>query len=144
MVTPQRQTRESRRRHSTDSIVEDLPHLASASLGGPVPVDSSVQAVSKRGPQSETERLRADLDVVELKLLAALDSVKGAEAERATALGHVKDVEFKLHLAEAEVESLKRELAAERAQNVSLRHMTARRARDLLRNSLSWGQPGGR
>ncbi len=134
------------RRKGLPGSVEQLSHLETAAFDS---ADADRYGSNDRllvdsgpglsaGPQDApgSDQRRHELDLALLQLYAATDQIRGAEAERAAALGRIAEVEYHLHLREVEVASLREELDAARTEASSLRLLAARRARETLKRSL--------
>ena len=85
-------------------IIEDLAHLQQ-------PMTSSKFGQERRaGDPESAESLRRQLDVVQVKLLTAVDAVAGAEAERSAAQARIRELEHQHHMLEVERDELRREV----------------------------------
>lgn len=68
------------------------------------------QAVGVPTPGTVEDRLRAELDDLTVRLYGAVDAARGAEAEKANALGLVRDLEYQVHMLEVEIDWLRAQL----------------------------------
>ena len=57
------------------------------------------------------EQLRGELDDTRIRLYGAVDAARGAEAEKANALGLVRDLEYQVHMLQVEIDGLRAQLA---------------------------------
>lgn len=92
-------------------------------------------ADGQRSDGEDFEGLTAEFDRVKTQLLGAIDSVMGAEAERAAAESRIRELEHQHHMLEVERDELRREvdrLTWDREKR-SLRRWVTGRARSLLR-----------
>lgn len=62
------------------------------------------------------EQLRAELNDAGIRLYGAVDAARGAEAEKANALGLVRDLEYQVHMLQVEIDGLRAQLAGSGAR----------------------------
>lgn len=67
-------------------------------------------AVGVPAPGTVEDRLRAELDDLTVRLYGAVDAARGAEAEKANALGLVRDLEYQVHMLQVEIDGLRAQL----------------------------------
>lgn len=72
---------------------------------------TSVDHGDRRPSQPTVEQLRAELDDITIRLYGAVDAARGAEAEKANALGLVRDLEYQVHMLQVEIDGLRARLA---------------------------------
>lgn len=94
--------------HTARSAVEAVDHQAV----GPSGTSGGGPELDRRRPSgpSVEDSLRDELELVRTQLLGAVDAARGAEAEKANALGLVRDLEYQVHMLDVELTELRSRL----------------------------------
>jgi hypothetical protein len=93
-------------------------------------MNTRVDHGDRRQSGTGEKQQRAELDDLTIRLYGAVDAARGAEAEKANALGLVRDLEYQVHMLEVEIDGLRAQLA----ESAPLRPSVANRATSALRH----------
>jgi hypothetical protein len=105
------------------------PDLPPIGLGSTI-MNTRVDHGDRRQSGTGEKQQRAELDDLTIRLYGAVDAARGAEAEKANALGLVRDLEYQVHMLEVEIDGLRAQLA----ESAPLRPSVANRATSVFRH----------
>lgn len=104
------------------------PELPTIGLGSKI-MNTRVDHGDRRQSGTVEKQLRAELDDLTIRLFGAVDAARGAEAEKANALGLVRDLEYQVHMLQVEIDGLRAQLV----ESAPLRRSVAHRATSAFR-----------